>query len=490
MSTVTTHPARNRRNVEAALLALAVGIGVLAWGMVGLAGDGTGSTPAAWSPDLGHHAAILGALALVVHLVVRWRAAWADPVVLPVAVLLNGLGLALIHGLDVLRSAGGGAGSAFGARQEVWTVVGVALAVVVVVVLRDHRVLRRYTFTAMVVGLGLLLLPLVPGLGTTVNGSTIWIRVGPLSFQPGEIAKVVLTVFFAGYLVTARDTLSLVGPKVAGVRLPRPRDLGPILVAWAASVLVLVVQRDLGTSLLFFGLFVAMLYVATERVSWIAVGLVLFAGGAVAAAVVVARVTQRVDAWLHPFDQAVYDASPGGSYQLVQGLFGFASGGLTGQGVGGGRPQIVPFAESDFIMATLGEQLGLTGVMAVLVLYLVLVQRALRTAIGVRDGFGKLLAAGLGFTVALQCFVVAGGVLRVLPLTGLTMPFLAYGGSSLLGSWIVVGLLLRVSDAARRPAVGAPPEPYPGGGTSAGTGTAEQVAVDEVSATPTQVVRR
>ena len=482
MSTVTTHPARTRRGVEAALLALAVGIGVLAWGMVGLAGDGTGAASAAWSPGLGRHAAILGGLALVAHLVVRWRAAWADPVVLPVAVLLNGLGLALIHGLDVLRTAAG-AGSAFGARQQVWTVVGVALAVAVVAVLRDHRVLRRYTFTAMVVGLGLLLLPLVPGLGSTVNGSTIWIRVGPLNFQPGEIAKVVLTVFFAGYLVTARDTLSLVGPKVLGVRLPRPRDLGPILVAWAASVLVLVVQRDLGTSLLFFGLFVAMLYVATERVSWIAVGLVLFAGGAVAAAMVVARVTQRVDAWLHPFDQAVYDASPGGSYQLVQGLFGFASGGLTGQGVGAGRPQTVPFAESDFIMATLGEQLGLAGVMAVLVLYLVLVQRALRTAIGVRDGFGKLLAAGLGFTVALQCFVVAGGVLRVLPLTGLTMPFLAYGGSSLLGSWIVVGLLLRVSDAARRPAVGAPPEPSPG------SSTGQQVAVDEVSATPTQVVR-
>ncbi len=483
MSTVTTHPPRSGRTAELVLLVVAVGISVLAYGMV------TVTTDALWSPGLGRYAILVGALALLAHLVVRWRASYADPLLLPVAVLLNGLGLALIHGIDAARATAGTPDDPFGPRQQVWTVIGVVLAAAVVIALRDHRLLRRYTFTAMVAGLALLLLPLVPGLGVTINGASIWIRVGPLSFQPGELTKIVLAVFFAGYLVTARDTLSLVGPKVLGIRFPRPRDLGPILLAWAASVVVLVAQRDLGTSLLFFGLFVAMLYVATERVSWIAIGLTLFVGGAAIAATTISHVSGRVDAWLHPFDPEIYDRDFGGSYQLVQGLFGFASGGLTGQGVGGGRPTVVPFAESDFILATLGEQLGLVGVMAVLVLYLVLVERALRTAIGVRDGFGKLLTAGLGFVVALQCFVVAGGVLRVIPLTGLTMPFLAYGGSSLLANWIIVALLLRVSDAARRPS----PAPVPPGALDAaeddGAPADPLTARDDVSANQTQVVR-
>lgn len=478
MSALTTHPLRSGRTTELLLVVVAVGISVLAYGMV------TVTTDATWSPGLGRQTALLGALGLGAHLVVRWRASYADPLILPVALLLNGLGLAVIHGIDAARATAGSTSAAFGPKQQVWTVLGVVLAAAVVIALRDHRILRRYTFTAMVAGLALLLLPLVPGLGVTINGASIWIRVGPLSFQPGELTKIVLAVFFAGYLVTARDTLSLVGPKVLGIRFPRPRDLGPILLAWAASVLVLVGQRDLGTSLLFFGLFVAMLYVATERISWIAIGLTLFVGGAVIAATTISHVTGRVDAWLHPFDQAIYDRDFGGSYQLVQGLFGFASGGLTGQGIGGGRPTIVPFAESDFVLATVGEQLGLVGVMAVLVLYLVLVQRALRTAIGVRDGFGKLLASGLGFTVALQCFVVAGGVLRVIPLTGLTLPFLAYGGSSLLANWIIVALLLRMSDAARRPA------PAPVAVPTAGDQRADPMtARDEVSANETQVVR-
>jgi cell division protein FtsW (lipid II flippase) len=277
-------------------------------------------------------------------------------------------------------------------------------------------------------------------------------------------------VFFAGYLVTYRDTLSLAGRTLLGMRLPRGRDLGPILVAWVTSLLVLVLQRDLGTSLLFFGLFVAMLYVATERVGWIAIGLALFGGGAFLAWTLFDHVQGRVRAWLDPFAAEVYDAEFGGSYQLVQGLFGMANGGLSGTGIGGGRPDIVPFAESDFILAAVGEELGLFGLFAVLLLYLVLVERGLRTAIGVRDGFGKLLAGGLSFVVALQCFVVAGGVLRVIPLTGLTMPMLAYGGSSLVANWVIVGLLLRISDSARRPA------PAPGSGTPEGdTAPTQQV---------------
>ena len=476
MTIVTSHPVRARRGTELLLLAVALGVSVLAYGMVGVTADG------AWPAGAARHAAVLGGLALAAHLVVRWRAPYADPLLLPVGTALNGLGLALIHGLDAAQPDE----TPFAGRQLVWTAVGLLLAAGVVVVLRDHRVLRRYTFTAMVASLALLLLPLVPGLGVTVNGARIWINLGPLSFQPGELTKIVLTVFFAGYLVTARDTLSLVGPKVLGIRFPRPRDLGPILLAWAASVLVLVAQRDLGTSLLFFGLFVAVLYVATERVSWIAIGLGLFVGGAVLAWSLFSHVQYRVDAWLDPFDPEVYDRAAGSSYQLVQGLFGFANGGLLGQGMGGGSPQTVPYAESDFILATLGEQLGLTGVMAVLVLYLVLVERALRTAIGVRDGFGKLLAGGLGFVVALQCFVVAGGVLRVIPLTGLTMPLLAYGGSSLVSNWVIIGLLVRISDSARRPAgLGA------GGASGTGDGATHDTLTeaDETGAAETQVVR-
>ena len=302
----------------------------------------------------------------------------------------------------------------------------------------------------MVLGLGLLLLPLIPGLGLERRGARLWIEAFGLSFQPAELAKIILVLFFAGYLVAHRDSLALAGPKVLGIRFPRVRDLGPILLAWIASIAVLVFEKDLGTSLLFFGLFVAVLYVATERLSWVLLGVGLFGVGSVAAAAVFPHVADRFDVWLHAFDPAVYDRFPGGSEQLVRGLFGLASGGLFGTGLGQGLPGQVPFAESDFIVASLGEELGLTGLMAILALYLIVVERAFRTAIGMRDGFGKLVAAGLGFTIALQLFVVVGGVTRLIPLTGLTTPFLAYGGSSLLANWIVIGLLLRMSHDSRR----------------------------------------
>jgi cell division protein FtsW (lipid II flippase) len=444
MATVTEHAPRTRRNVELVLLVLAVGLSMGAYGLVGVARDGT------WPSGLLGYGAGLGLLAGGLHVVLRWRARYADPVMLPIATALNGLGLAMIHRLDVAHGLTGS--EAFAPKQLVWTAIGVAGAAAVLVVLKDYRILRRYTFTAMVAGLVLLLLPLVPGLGTQINGAQIWIRLGPIGFQPGELAKIVLTVFFAGYLVTHRDTLSLAGRKVLGLQLPRARDLGPILIAWLASLGVLVLERDLGTSLLFFGLFVAMLYVATQRVTWIALGLSLFVAGAVVAWSLFSHVQARVDAWLNPFDPEVYDRAAGSSYQLVQGLFGMANGGLIGTGLGKGRPDIVPYAESDFIVAAIGEELGLFGLFAVLMLYLLLVERGLRTAIGVRDGFGKLLAGGLSFAIALQCFVVAGGVTRVIPLTGLTMPFLAYGGSSLVANWMIVALLLRISDSARRPA--------------------------------------
>ncbi|WP_413451674.1 FtsW/RodA/SpoVE family cell cycle protein [Georgenia phoenicis] len=440
MAIVNPQAARPGRWVELGLLLVALAIGLYAYLQVGLAT--AGSPPAGMVTQAG----VLVVLALVTHVVLRWRAPYADPVILPVAVALNGLGLAMIHRIDIAED------STFASRQVLWTMIGVAAAVAVVIALRDHRLLRRYTYLSMIVGLVMLLLPLLPGLGRTINGARIWISIGPLSFQPAELAKVLLAVFFAGYLVTNRDTLALAGPRFLGLQLPRVRDLGPILLAWGVALVVLVFQRDLGTALLFFALFVAMLYVATERVSWVLIGLLLFAGGAALAATTLGHVSDRFDVWLNALDPDIYSRDFGGSYQVVQGLFGMASGGLMGTGWGQGRPDIVPYAQSDFIIASLGEELGLTGLLAILLMYLVLAQRGMRAAIGVRDGFGTLLASGLSFVVAFQCFVVVGGVTRLIPLTGLTMPFLAQGGSSLVVNWVIVALLLRISDAARRPA--------------------------------------
>jgi cell division protein FtsW (lipid II flippase) len=456
MATVTPLPVRPGRSLELSLLLIALTLGVGAYALVGLA------TAGALPTDIVGYSAGLVALSLGMHVVLRWRAPYADPVILPVVVALNGIGLAMIYRIDLAYEARDKA-AGFADRQLVWTAISMVLAAVVIGALRDHRTLRRYTYTAMIVGLGLIMLPLAPVVGREINGARIWVHVGPASLQPAEIAKIVLAVFFAGYLVTTRDTLALAGPRFLGLQLPRIRDLGPILLAWLVSLGVLVLQRDLGTSLLFFGLFVGMLYLATERISWVVIGAGLFIGGAAVVATVFAHVGARFDVWLHALDTDMFNANPG-SGQLVRGLFGMASGGLFGTGLGQGRPDLVPYAESDFIVASLGEELGLTGLLAILVLYLVLAQRGLRTAIGVRDGFGKLFAGGMAFVVAFQCFVVVGGVTRLIPLTGLTMPFLAYGGSSLLANWIIAALLLRISDSARRPAPssdddGGQPEP-------------------------------
>jgi cell division protein FtsW (lipid II flippase) len=311
----------------------------------------------------------------------------------------------------------------------------------------------------MIAGLALLAVPaLLPASHSVVNGARIWIRFGSFSFQPGEIAKILLEIFFAGYLVRHRDLLRLAGRRVAGLDLPRARDLGPVLVAWAASLLILVRESDLGSSLLFFGIFVVVLYVATERGSWLLIGLALFVVGAVIAGFAIGHVHDRFTAWLHPFSNAVYNRAVGSSYQLDQGLFGMATGGIFGTGLGQGRPDIVPFAQTDFIMATVGEELGLAGVMSILTIYLLFVTRGLRAALGARDGFGKLLGVGLAFGFALQVFVQVGGVTRLIPLTGLTLPFLSYGGSSLVTNWVLLALLLRISDAGRRPAT-APASP-------------------------------
>lgn len=457
MATIAQVAPRSGRGTELLLLIPALAVGIYAYLQVGLAT--TGSAP----EDLALFAGVLGAVALGVHLVLRWRAPHADPVLLPVVVALNGIGVAMIARVHVALQARATvpAWDQDPTRQLMWIVVGAGAAAVLLVLLRDHRLLRRYTWTALVAGLVLLLLPLTPGLGREINGSRLWIALGPFSFQPAEIAKLCFAVFFAGYLVTHRDQLTLAGRRFAGMTFPRLRDLGPVLVAWLLSVGVLLTQRELGTSILLFGLFVAMLYVATERLSWVLIGVVLTLGGVALVATQVGYVGARIDVWLHALDNDVYNRNPGGSGQIVSGLFGMASGGLMGTGWGEGYPHLTYSANADMIVPSLAEELGLTGILAIILLYLVLVQRGFRTAIGLRDGFGKLLGCGLAFTVALQCFIVVGGATRVIPLSGLTMPFVAAGGSSMLANWLVVALLLRLSDAARRPALAPEREPVP-----------------------------
>ena len=451
MSAVVTAPAvpryrqPTRRGAEAGLLLLAFAVGAAAYVQVDLAILGK------LASDTVPVLLAIAALLLLAHVAVRLLATYADPIIVPAVAALNILGLAMIHRLDLAEAQraarnGGVAPSPDVYTQLTWTALGIVLFVTVLVVVKDHRGLQRYTYTAMFAGLVLLLLPLAPGIGAEINGARLWLRLGGLSFQPGEIAKILLTIFFAGYLTVTRDSLALVRTKIMGIEFPRGRDMGPLFVAWFISLGVLVFERDLGTSLLFFGLFVSLLYIATQRRSWLVLGAVLFITGAVFAYLAFGHVRLRFDVWLHPFGDEANT-----SYQIAQSLYGFASGGMFGSGLGQGFPQLVPYAKSDFIIAAFGEELGLIGLMAMLVLYGIVVERGMRTAIACRDVFGTLLAAGLAISLGLQVFVVVGGVSRLIPLTGLTTPFLAQGGSSLVANWIAIGLLMRVSDAARRP---------------------------------------
>ncbi|WP_030790441.1 FtsW/RodA/SpoVE family cell cycle protein [Streptomyces sp. NRRL S-920] len=451
-STIGAIGAPSRRNTELALLAFAVVIPLFAYMNVGLAL--TGKVPTGM---LGYGMG-LGLLAGVGHIVVRKFAAYADPLLLPLATLLNGLGLVIIWRLDQSEKLQQRKNFVEAApNQLMYSAIGVALFVGVLLLLKDHRVLQRYTYISMVGALVLLLLPLVPGLGMDVFGAKIWIRVGGFSIQPGEFAKIVIAIFFAGYLMVKRDALALASRRFMGLYLPRGRDLGPIIVVWAMSILILVFETDLGTSLLFFGMFVVMLYVATERTSWIVFGLLMSAVGAVSVASFEPHVQQRVDAWLNPFSDTVIQNN---SDQIAQSLMAFGSGGVLGTGLGQGHSDLIGFAaNSDFILATFGEEMGLAGVMAILLIYGLIVERGVRTALAARDPFGKLLAIGLSGAFAIQVFVVAGGVMGLIPLTGMTMPFLAYGGSSVIANWALIGILLRISDTARRPAPSPAPNP-------------------------------
>lgn len=429
------------RNLELFLLVIACGINGAAIVLVQLGALGHVDL------TLVYLGAGLSALVVGMHIALRFVAPQADPFLLPIATLLNGIGIAEIYRIDIHYGDSGW--DSAGIKQIVWSAIAIVCAILVVVVIRNHRILQRYTYLFGFAALLLLLLPMLPGIGKEIYGARVWIGIGPFSFQPGEIAKLCLAVFFAGYLVQARDSLSMVGKKFLGMRFPRARDLGPILIVWLMSMAVIVFQRDLGTGLLIFGLFLVMLYVATARISWVILGLLLILGGAVVASQVLPYVHDRFANWLSPFSQGVYDAQ-GGSFQLVQGLFGLAHGGLIGTGLGQGQPWITPVAQSDYIVASLGEELGLAGLFALFALYLIFAARGLRIGFAGQDDFGKLLAVGLSFTVALQCFIVIGGVTRVIPLTGLTTPFLAAGGSSLVANWIIVALLLRLSDTVRK----------------------------------------
>ncbi|MFI9425995.1 FtsW/RodA/SpoVE family cell cycle protein [Streptomyces achromogenes] len=422
-----------RRGVELSLLVLAVLLSVYGYCAVGLAR--TGTVP----PGAVGYGAGLGVLALFSHIAVRIRAPYADPLPLPIGVLLNGLGLVLIYRLD-LETPGDRAAP----TQLVWSTLGVGLFIAVVLVLRDHRTLQRYAYVCVVAALVLLALPI---LFPAVNGARIWIRIAGFSIQPGEFAKVLLAVFFAAYLAANRSALAYTGRRLWRLQFPTGRVLGPILTIWLVSVGVLVLERDLGTSLLFFGLFVVLLYVATGRTGWIAVGLLLAVLGAVAVGRLEPHVGGRIEDWLHPF--ATIDAGQGPN-QLAQSLFAFAAGGILGTGLGLGHSTLIGFAtKSDFILATAGEELGLAGLAAIVLLYALLVERGYRAGLALREPFGRLLAVGLASIVALQVFVIAGGVTGLIPLTGMAMPFLAQGGSSVVTNWAIVALLVRVSDSAR-----------------------------------------
>ncbi len=431
--TAAVQPPRRRTELGLVLL-----VGLVTAGSLTLASLGKVGQPPA---GLIGFAAVMVALLVGAHLAVRRLAPNADPIILPVALLLNGVGYTMITRLN----------GELAALQAVWTAVGIAAFIGTLLLVPRARDLERYRYSFLVLGLVLLLLPLLPGLGRNINGARIWIRLGPIGFQPGEIAKIVLAIFFASYLVERRELLGdriRLGP----LRLPRPRlrILLPLLASWGVSIVVMVAERDLGSSLLFFGLFVGLLWLATGQPAYLLGGAALFALAASFAYQMFSHVQTRVQVWLDPWSTA-----QGTGYQIVQSMFAFGSGGVAGSGLALGSPQRIPAAATDFIFAAIGEELGLLGTTAVLVAFLLLIGSGLRIALRSDHPFEKLLAAGLTLVLGLQTFIIVGGITRVVPLTGITLPFVSYGGSSLVANYVLIALLLRISDqqarARRRP---------------------------------------
>jgi len=430
-----------RRRTELGLIVVGALVTAGAYALAGLGRDA--EIPANLVPFLG---VVLGML-VAAHLAVRRLAPDADGILLPLAALLNGIGYVFIVRLDEAQEDGG----RLAGLQVVWTVVGILAFVATLAVVRRSRSLERYRYTFAALGLGLLVLPLLPVIGRTINGSRIWVSLGPLNFQPGEAAKIVLAIFFAGYLVERRELLALSSWRLGPLHLPDPKHLGPVLLAWLVSLGVMTLQRDLGSSLLFFVLFVVLLWLATGRTTYLTVGATLFLVGAAFAYTQFSHVRDRVEIWLDPWPVA-----QGAGYQVVEASFALADGGIAGTGIALGTPTRIPEVETDFIFAAIGEELGLLGATAVLCAYLLMVGAGLRTAVRASSAFDTLLAAGLTTLLGVQAFIIIGGITRTLPLTGVTLPFVSYGGSSLVMNYVLLALLLRISDSSANTAGAAP----------------------------------
>ena len=420
------------RTVELGLLLLTCLITASAYGLTSL------GRASALPADIVPFLTIVVVLLLTAHVVVRRLAPLADGLLLPLVALLNGLGYAMIARLDPKLAD----------SQSAWTFLGLVGFTGTLALVRDVRKLAPYRYTLALLGVGLLMLPLVPGLGVEINGARIWLRVGPFSIQPGEFAKVVLAGFLAGYLVDKRELLSISTRRLGPLHLPDVKHFGPLLLAWGVALFVMIAQRDLGSSLLFFTLFVVMVYIATGRAAYVVTGAGLFAIGATVSYQLFGHVQNRVAIWIDPFEEP-----KGAGFQIVEAAFALADGGLTGTGLGQGTPGKVPFAVTDMIFAAIGEELGLLGATAVLVTFLLFVGAGFRVAAEAKSTFEKLLAAGLTSLLGFQAFVIIGGVLRVLPLTGVTLPFVSYGGSSLISNYIILALLIRISDRSHQPAI-------------------------------------
>ena len=417
-----------RRNIELSLLILALIVGAGAMALVALARNSEDVI------EIAPYLVVLAVVYIAAHVAMRKLAKQGDHMVLPLTAVLNILGLAAVYRLDA---------SGYGPTQLTWTILGVGLFVGTLAVVRDFRMLSRFKYILGFIGVGLLLLPLAPGIGATINGARLWVRIGPMSFQPGELAKLCLVIFFAAYLAERKELLAIASRRFAGLHFPDIKHFGPLLVMWGLSLSVMFFEKDLGSSLLFFSIFIVMLYMATARIAYVVVGGGLFVLGAAIGYSIFTHVQDRVTVWFNVFDPKLINDE---GFQLAQSLFALATGGLFGTGLGQGQPQRIPEAHTDFIFSVIGEELGLVGTTAVLLCFILLIARGLRAALQSRDDFGQLLAAGLISIFALQAFIILGGVTRLLPLTGITLPFMSYGGSSLLSNFILMALLVRISD--------------------------------------------
>ncbi|HUB69214.1 MAG TPA: FtsW/RodA/SpoVE family cell cycle protein [Acidimicrobiales bacterium] len=416
-------PARRRSELGMILLVL-----VLTGSLYTLATLGkAGALPA----HIAAFGALVFALMLAAHLALRRLAPESDPVLLPLAALLNGMGYVFITGIDPSEAS----------AQATWTAIGVIAFVLTLVLFPQAPNLERYRYTIAAGGIALLVLPLLPHIGEDINGARLWVHIGPLSFQPEEFAKVALGIFFASVLAERADLLATGTRRIGRWLVLEPRYVAPLIAAWGVSLLILLAENDLGSSFLFFTLFVSLLWVATGRWAYLGLGAILFSLGTVFALDVIHHAQTRVQAWLYPWS---HFATSG--YQIIEGWFALAAGGLWGLGPGQGNPQVIPEASTDFIFASIGEEVGLVGLAALLIAYLLMVGSGLRTAVRSQRSFSKLLGTGLSLLLGVQVFVVVGGITRLIPITGITLPFVSYGGSSLVSNYILLAVLLRISN--------------------------------------------